>query len=166
MLDDLDELEARTSDQRAELAYFLNKLTEELNEDEPDVEQVKELCEELKTFLIETAHEYFDLAYTISSWKSGSALRGLKGEEPIGYSKRDGGVTHDAYYGARAQGAQMARHVGWPLDLKSDKWDVEEWERVGRDEWDKVEAKGQKKYSRTIGGRKVYVVLGERPPPI
>lgn len=113
--------------------------------------------------LVERAHDLLDQAYAVRKLRSGPTLRNLDGKEPVGYSKRDCGVAHDALYGARSQGASAARELYWPLNLSE--W---EHERVNRDPRtdDPVTAEGIEKYKTTVSGRRAELVLGEVPPPI
>lgn len=130
---------------------------------EYDRAEAREAVLSLKATLIESGHSMFDIADEVAKLTSGSALKNLEGKEPTGYSKRDGGVAHDAVYGAASQKRVFARTVSWPLNLK-------EWEKTrakrGRNGPGEVTASGVKKYEKTVADQKVTVVVGQRPPPI
>lgn len=109
----------------------------------------------------EFAHLVLDHAKALHDLSSGSTLRRLDGEEPLGYSTPDGGAKHDAYYGAKSANAQMARHLSWPLRLSEwDKQTADGDPRFGTEE--PVRATGTRLYERHIGGRDVYVVVDDR----
>lgn len=131
------------------------------HEDNPSRDDLKERTDALTETLIDLAHTSFDLAADVHGLKSGATFRNLQGKEPAGYSKRDGGATHDAYYGMQSMNKNFARQVSWPLQL--DDWDKERADSNPRDGvLEPVEAEGTHKYTKTIGGRTVHVVIDER----
>lgn len=125
----------------------------------------RDAIEAMEETLVERAHGLLDQAQAVRKLRDGPTLRNLEGKEPVGYSKRDGGVAHDALYGGRAQASNYARKIRWPLRL--DEWDVEKAERRSEPPgYEPVAATGVKKYTRRAGGRTVHVVLGPTDPPI
>lgn len=126
-----------------------------------ETDELRDQIRETKKQLILTAQIHLDLAKTIDKLSTDSTLRNLRGEEPLGYSKRDAGATHDAHYGAKAQERQLYREVFWPLNLNSDEWDFKQTAHT-RHETDTVTAEGTRKYSKTIGGRTVTVLIDNR----
>lgn len=135
--------------------------------DDVDRQGRRDAVREMEQAMVERAHALLDCARDIRKLRTGPALRNLEGKEPVGYSKRDGGATTDLLYGSRAQGTSMARRVRWPLDLSGSDWEKETAERTPGPTGDKlVEASGVEKYTRTVSGRAVSVVLGRRPDPV
>lgn len=160
-LDDLeDTLDDLPTPIRMTTASFRHRA---LEREEPDQRVLRDLSRNLEELLVDAAHDLLDAAYEVRGLRTGATFRNLRGKEPLGYSKRDGGVTTDAFYGTKAQGRQMARCIKWPLRL--DEWDKEVGHRT-RDGRTPVTAKGVEKYTTKVGGRKVTLVFGERPPPI
>lgn len=137
---------------------------EEFNRD--DTEELKEDIRELRSALIELSHLGFDNANEVDKLLTGSTLRNLRGEEPLAYSKSDGGAAHDAYYASQAMNRNYKYNISWRLQL--DKWDEEKAEQTGPHDYDKIQVEGTHVYTNKFGGQKVHLVLDEteREPPI
>jgi len=140
-----------------EIDELINQLEEQDDVGMQDTDEVKGLFNQLKSALIDHARHSFSLAGDVNTLRTGSVPRGLRGKEPVGYSKPDAGVTTDAVYGSRAANNQMSQQLFWPLEL--DQWSKE---KPNKRPDGTVEAEGTKKYTKMIGGRKVHIIIDER----
>lgn len=157
--EDLAAIHGSLADHHSAINVATVGFAEAARKEEPDRETLHTRTEALRDALRRLADDAFDHALTVHRWQSGSALRRLRGEEPLNYSTPDGGAKHDAYYGAQAQQANFARRITWPLDLGD--WSHEKGERT-RDGIEPVTASGTEKYTTTVGGAKVALVVDDR----
>lgn len=157
--DALSEARATAKGVKKDIDGQLVETEQTLLGDGHDRSERRDSVRELRKTLVASAHALLDTANEVEKLRTGSTLRGLEGKEPVGYSKRDGGASHDALYGAKASGRAIARKVRWPLDLEN--WDAESANQT-RNGVDPVTATGTKKYTTTVGGRAVHVVIDSR----
>lgn len=144
-------------EQLAEISEFAGELAEKDNVTIDDTDELKEKLNKLKKILIERARRLFSLAGDVNTLRTGSVPRGMRGKEPLGYSKPDAGATTDAVYGSRAANNQVSQQLLWPLNISE--WDKE---KPSSKPDGTVQAEGTKKYTNNIGGRKVHVIIDSR----
>ena len=134
-----------------------------------DVEELEEQIDDIAEMIAEFSRDGFEQAGELKTLKSRDTIRrNLRGEEQVGYSKRDGGVAHDATYGSKVMSNNFAENLSWRINL--DEWDKTKAETTksdsGKPVRGTVSAEGMVKFHKYIGGRDVHIVIGEREPPI
>jgi len=141
------------------VSHTLEELREAALANDPDPDEVRHRTSEAVAACLDLGNDGFNWGYMLYTITSGRPIDTLTGDEPVGYSKSDGGAAHNAYYGSLTANAKMNRELHWPLRL-------DEWDKTvadgDADPRDPVTAEGSRKFHKSIDGRDVYVVIDDR----
>lgn len=159
--DTVDNIRLELMDQCTDVRQKANEFSYEAAQETPDVDYVEQVANELIEELRTLGHDAFRNAGEVNSLKTWAIRRGLRGEEPLGYSTRDGGASYDVYHGMQTQNNMLAREVTWPLDIGGDEWEKETGKPT-RDGYEPVTGEGTRKYTRQVGDYTVTVLIDER----
>jgi len=167
IVDTISDLNETINSETAEIydqnTTILTSTPKSLDEVDTDLAtEIREYLRKLTNMLVEYAQTILDQAHEVSKLTSGPTISNLRGKEPLNYSTPDGGAKHDAYYGMQAMNRNYARYIGWPLQLGDKHWTKEKAEKTAGDSVELVSASGTRKYTRTIGGSEVSVVMDDR----
>lgn len=157
----VDNIRLELMSQCTTVRHKTNEFNFEAAQENPDIDYVEELANELIEELRKLGEDSFRNAGDVNKLKTWAIRRGLRGEEPIGYSTPDGGGKYDMYHGMKTQQNMLAREVTWPLNIGGDKWERETG-RPTKDGYEPITGEGTKKYTRQVGQMTVTVLIDER----